>query len=280
MTTKQTTPKLAFSTLGCPEWTLDKIISAAVEYGFDGIDFRGCGYELDIRHVPEFSPERIHDTADRIKGAGLSVSGLSSSARLLPGTDSSPELSMGEIRDYIKMASVLGAEVVRVFPGPLGTRTYGDALAEASARLREAASAASGSGVGICIETHDDWVETAKLAEIFDAAGDPEGTGVLWDVHHPYRLKGENINDSYGNIGSRTVYTHWKDSVLLQPGKPEYKLVPAGEGDVPLRAIHELLRGGGYCGWYTLEWEKRWHKDIAEPETAFPAFVREIKSFG
>ncbi|MDF2720141.1 MAG: hypothetical protein K0R28_7066, partial [Paenibacillus sp.] len=29
-----------------------------------------------------------------------------------------------------------------------------------------------------------------------------------------------------------------------------------------------------YDGWYTFEWEKRWHRDLEEPELAFPQYVQ------
>ena len=33
------------------------------------------------------------------------------------------------------------------------------------------------------------------------------------------------------------------------------------------------LAAVGYDGWYTFEWEKRWHPEIEEPEVAVPAFA-------
>jgi len=33
------------------------------------------------------------------------------------------------------------------------------------------------------------------------------------------------------------------------------------------------LQAGGYDGYLTLEWEKRWVPELAEPEVAFPQFV-------
>ncbi len=46
--------KLAFTTLGCPNWDLDTIISKAVKYGYDGVDFRGYLGEMDIYKLPLF----------------------------------------------------------------------------------------------------------------------------------------------------------------------------------------------------------------------------------
>ncbi len=31
-----------------------------------------------------------------------------------------------------------------------------------------------------------------------------------------------------------------------------------------------LLAAGGYRNWISVEWEKRWHPEIAEPEVALP----------
>jgi hypothetical protein len=42
---------------------------------------------------------------------------------------------------------------------------------------------------------------------------------------------------------------------------------------VPLAEMLRLLKGGGYSGWVTLEWEKKWHPDIEGPEVALPAYA-------
>ena len=43
-----------------------------------------------------------------------------------------------------------------------------------------------------------------------------------------------------------------------------------GDGEVPVRDMLALLSGGGYQGWVSVEWEKRWHPEIAAPEVALP----------
>src|SRR5205085_2226853 len=49
-----------------------------------------------------------------------------------------------------------------------------------------------------------------------------------------------------------------------------WQLVLLGEGEVPVRDMLGLLSAGGYQGWVSVEWEKRWHPEIAEPEVALP----------
>ena len=42
-------------------------------------------------------------------------------------------------------------------------------------------------GLRTVLETHDAFSTGAQVAELLDVAGD-EGTGALWDLHHPYMV--------------------------------------------------------------------------------------------
>ena len=46
---------------------------------------------------------------------------------------------------------------------------------------------------------------------------------------------------------------------------------------MPFEACYRLLHSQGFDDYCTLEWEKRWHPEIEEPEIAFPDFVRFMK---
>jgi len=39
-----------------------------------------------------------------------------------------------------------------------------------------------------------------------------------------------------------------------------------------------MLTSSGYNGYYAFEWEKKWHPEIEEPETAFPAYAEYMRS--
>ena len=54
--------KIAFSTLGCPDFDWPDIYSCAKDLGFDGIEMRGMGNDIfDIRARP-FKPENLPAT--------------------------------------------------------------------------------------------------------------------------------------------------------------------------------------------------------------------------
>jgi hypothetical protein len=43
---------------------------------------------------------------------------------------------------------------------------------------------------------------------------------------------------------------------------------------VRVQEMPGLLTGAGYQGWISVEWEKRWHPEIEEPEVALPQHLR------
>ena len=73
--------KLSFSTLGCPEWSIDDIVANAVGFGFSGVGIRGIGGEMDFARMPAFSPAERGLTRRKFERAGLDVYILLSSAR-------------------------------------------------------------------------------------------------------------------------------------------------------------------------------------------------------
>ena len=52
---KKKKPLLAFSTLGCPDWTLQQIVDFAVKHGYKGLELRGLQRQMDLPKCPEFS---------------------------------------------------------------------------------------------------------------------------------------------------------------------------------------------------------------------------------
>lgn len=265
--------KLAFTTLGCPNWDLDTIISRAKEYGYDGVDFRGYGQELAIYKLPEFSAGAAR-TARRFQEAGLEVSCFSSSVRLFPGSAEGLE----EISGYTELCRLFGTSQIRAFGGKIGETPEEKALQTAADTLHRAAEIAHPSGVTIVVETHDDWLDCRLMRRLMERVQSLPNVGVLWDVHHPYRMLGEKPETTWQVLGQWIRNTHVKDSRLVPGSKTEHHYVLPDEGDIPLRKIVNVLRQGGYNGYLTLEWEKRWHPDLAEPEVAFPRYVEVMRA--
>ncbi|MDA3800529.1 MAG: sugar phosphate isomerase/epimerase [Kiritimatiellae bacterium] len=266
--------KLAFTTLGCLDWDLDTIIAATLEYGYQGIDFRGYLNELNIYKLPEFSTD-VEATKAKIKSAGLEVSCFSASIRLIAPDEKTRLEFVEEILEYTKLAKIFGTKYIRIFGGGWLGRNREEAISEALKNMNLLLEATKDSDVIFAIETHDEWVDTSTIKDFLEKM-DNERVKAVWDVNHPYR-GGESPEKTYENIGKWVVYTHWKDSRYNQDTPRKYDLCLPGEGDLPLKRFYELLELSGYEGWQTLEWEKKWNPEIDEPEIAFPAFVKLMK---
>jgi sugar phosphate isomerase/epimerase len=78
----------------------------------------------------------------------------------------------------------------------------------------------------------------------------------------------------YNKLRKYIHHTHIKDAKLVD-GQPHYTLL--GQGDVPIFEAIGALAKGGYKGYYSFEWEKLWHPEIAEPEIAIADYPVAMK---
>ena len=265
--------KLAFTTLGCPGWSIETIISRAVEYGFHGVDFRGYKDAMEIHKLPEFDT-CAEETARRFADANLEVPCFSSSAYILEKPD---EYNMDEVTRYARLCRIFGARFIRAFAGRLkkwqGSRD--SAVATLSRSLDEMGAVAAASDATVILETHDDWCQGAHLRAVMEKVTSPS-VGILWDTHNTYE-KGEAPSATWDEVGPWVRYTHWKDSSDALDANGHRKLCLFGRGDCPLGEMLRVLKRGGYDGYLTLEWEKHWRPAIEEPESAFPQYVQVMK---
>ncbi|MEG1874039.1 MAG: sugar phosphate isomerase/epimerase [Angelakisella sp.] len=257
--------KLAFSTLGCPDWTWDEIFATAKDIGIDGIEVRGIGKELYAPDMGLFAPQRAAATMERLRQANMAISAFTSGASL--GLPDSREQAVPEVRGYLALAARTGVPYVRVLVSP--TVEPGDCdLTQAKELYQQLSAEAAALGVCLLIETNGPLCDSAAMARFLEGC-DPQGSGVLWDVHHPYRFCGEAPELTYRRLGDRIRYLHVKDSVM-KDGKVAYRMM--GHGDVPVFDALKLLHDGGYDGFVTLEWVKRWNKELQEPGLVFYHF--------
>lgn len=271
---------LSFTTLGCPEWSLEQIVTHAKAMGYDGVDFRGLRDVLDITQSPAFTTQ-LNATKRLFEDQGLAISGIATSARFATDDPTELERNFDEARRNLALAAELDAPVLRVYGGrvPEG-HTVESILPALVENLRKIGDEAEQFGVTLALETHDDWTDSAVFARLMREANHPR-VRVLWDLHHPYRTNGEAAATTYQNIGPYTVSIHVKDSVPVEDDGSgrDHRYVLLGEGDVPLVEMLDLLVDGGYDGYAILEWEKRWIPSLPEPEIAFPQYVAKMREW-
>jgi fatty-acyl-CoA synthase len=102
--------------------------------------------------------------------------------------------------------------------------------------------------------------------------------GAIWDILHPLRF-GEPVAETSQRLGARLKSVHIKDGHKPADGGTDWPLVPLGEGNVPVPEILSLLHKAGYDGWLVVEWEKKWHPNLAEPEVALPQHEKLMRQY-
>lgn len=270
--------KLAYSTLGCPGWSVEKAVQAVTKYGYEAIEWRlADGEVLTSQTSTEVKARLIEAT----KQAGLFVACLDTSCSFVKATDEERRQTVQEAKAMIDLAAELGAPYIRVFGGkiPAG-RTREEMLGPSGQALGEAARYGKTKGVTVLLETHDDWAASPDSLDLIRAAGPEAPVNILWDVHHPYRV-GETPFKTITNLlnGGVISHVHIKDARRDDNDPTGWHLTLLEEGEVPVREIVTLLQEAGYDGYLSVEWEKKWHPEIEEPEVALPEYADLLRRY-
>jgi len=265
---------LAFSTLACPAWSLSEVAEGALRYGYGGVELRLIDGELIDAGMPASERTRVRQAFTR---ARLPIVAVDSSVRVAAAADS--ETALRELTPFLELASAWESPVVRVFGGDWGeTRSRAEAVAQAREVLGQAAAATQRLGVCVALETHDRFSDTRLVAEVLD--GLPPVAAAIWDTGHPHRV-GDGPEEVAQRLRGRIAHVHLKDARRRRAAgaDDDWELTLLGEGEVPVRACVEAVRRDGYDGWLSVEWEKRWHPELAEPEVALPQFAQTVRSW-
>lgn len=264
--------KLAFSTLGCPEWTWNEIIATAKDMRFDAVEIRGVRNELYGPAIKEFNSSDIENTKKKLQDTGVKIICLTSASYIYDKDNI--EKYIKESKEYIDTAAAMNIPYVRVLGdrNPAPGENIDDVVV--SKALEELGMYASEKNVTVLIETNGVYADTARLKKLLDNI-ECNGIGVLWDIHHPYRYFGETPNETINNIGKYVKYVHIKDSIMDDNNKIIYKMM--GYGNLPVKEAVKALNSIGFDGYLSLEWVRRWYSDLEAPGVVFLQYLSYMK---
>src|SRR6185436_17092025 len=161
---KKEKPLLAFSTLGCPDWSFQQIVDFAVKHNYKGIEIRGIKRELNLPKCPEFSNENIAATLKLMKEKKLAFVDLGSSATLHFAEGAERDKHIADGKAFIDLAQQINCPNVRVYPNLLPKDRDKDETMEFIAKgLLELGNYAKASGTMVLMETHGDLVWTHDI---------------------------------------------------------------------------------------------------------------------
>lgn len=273
---KKKHPLLSFSTLGCPGWTFRQIIEFAAANRYDGIEMRGILKQLDLTKCVEFSSAtNIKTTLQQMADKRLRFVDLGSSCTLHFANKLERQKNLDEGKRFIELAAAIDCPNVRVYPNNfIKGQEKNQTIQLIAEGLLELAEYAKGTGVHVLMETHGDLVYIADIKTIMEAAIHPQ-VGLVWDAANMYLETKESPELAYQELKSYIHHAHIKDA-KKEDGKIGFYFL--GEGNLPIFSAIDALYKGGYKGYYSFEWEKLWHPEIAEPELALADYPKKMKA--
>jgi sugar phosphate isomerase/epimerase len=264
--------KFTLNTLGAPGWSLEETAKNARHYGYAGVDLRLLDGEV-------IGVETVKANRARIKSLfpadELPVSVLATSVRLATKDPEIRKLTLEESHHWIDLAAELGVPVIRFFaarnPPELDLDASVEAVGEMLALLAEHAEQAH---VKIGVETHDEFASAKVTGRAISGVTSP-AVGAVWDMWHTNRV-GESPAEAIDALHSRVINVHLKDA---RRAGGEWQLVLLGEGDIPVKEGLRQLKLRGYNDFVSVEWEKKWHPELADPEDAFPQHLAVLQQY-
>ncbi len=257
--------KFGFSTLGAPQYSFTQCNDLAVRYGLDFLEVRSLGDSLDM---PAYFAE------NPVPAGSLPIRVLGSSLFLTTANDADIEAFC----DFMRLAGRLGTPYVRVFGGgDFSEDLDPEKLRHAASvvrRIREKAAAEAWTAEPI-LEMHDAFSNAERCLRLNALLDAP--LFFLWDSHHTWRIGGESSVDTWQAVSPLICHIHYKDSRATKEG---FDYVLPGEGEFPSQDLFSLLKSQGYAGGVSLEWERKWHPELAPLEEAMPGFAAVLRAAG
>ncbi|HKQ49924.1 MAG TPA: sugar phosphate isomerase/epimerase family protein [Phycisphaerae bacterium] len=270
--------KLAFSSVACPGWNLATMVEKAREYGYQGIELRGLEGQMHLPLAPQLAanPAKI---AKLMRDTGVELVCLASSAAFHMRDPKQVAENQAQAREYIDLASKLECPFVRVFGAEIPKAFIGyekreTVLGRIATALRGLAGYAADRRVTILIENSGDFVDSAALWYLVDAADSP-AVKCCWNPFAA-RARRERPTTSIPRLGSQIGLVHVTDGKFDDAGVFEGYALP-GQGTVELPRLVQLLKGIGYRGYLVFDWPKLWTTSLADADKALPAAAKFLK---
>ncbi len=238
--------KFSFMTFSTTDLTLDEVLAAAKEYGYDAIEPR-----LDANHKHGIEVAAAADERAALKNtvdaSGIALSCLATSLRY--ADPASREQVINETHERIDLAGDMGCARLRVFGGKLAEGLDREAAIELVAGcLAEVAGHAAERNVTLCLETHDDWCDPKHVAAVVSRVDHPN-IAVNWDILHPIRHGLATMDEAFDALKPWIRHLHIHDG-----DGDGINMVPIGTGIVDHVRAMELLKTIDFDGYLSGEW--------------------------
>lgn len=251
---------LSFSNRGWPEKDWGELVQMAKSQGFSGIELYGLHTSPLSRAGGALHKSAAASALRSLRDAGLSIPCLDSSIDL----SQNPGQAIAQVESLLAMAGYLGVGKVAI--KVMGQHFFlGESLRAIDAKAKEA-------GVTVLLKTAGIYADTKLLASALEELASPY-LGVLWDVHHPYRERGETPGETVSRLGGWIRHVHIRDS------NPAGSFELVGEGSLPVGQIMDALSSVDYKGFISMVWKPQWLPELSDMDILLPHFASYMSRF-
>jgi sugar phosphate isomerase/epimerase len=235
--------------------TMESFLDTAAEIGCEGVELTSYYWppDFDLKYTNKLKRRAL------VLGLDICATSVGNKFSVPPGAERDKNLDL--VKTWIKRAAEMGAPCMRIFGGAAPKdSTEGQAMAWIVECIQECLPLAEQHGVVLALENHGGVTTTAKNLIAIVKAVDSDWLGVNLDTGNFATA------DPYADIAEAAPYavtTHFKTEVH-----------PAGKDKQPLdlKRTVDILRGAGYRGYVTLEYEAS-----EDPKTAVPKALEALK---
>jgi sugar phosphate isomerase/epimerase len=253
-----------------PGMTLFNLVDFCAKYNFDGFDPTGYFFPTYPK-VPD--DKYVFDLKRKAFEAGLGISGTGVRNNFTVPDKASRAADVQHIKEWVEVASKLGAPVLRVFadtqmrgqswktvaPG----RTREEVAEWIAADLKECAAHGERHGVIIGVQNHGDFLQTSENLMDLIKRVDSDWCGPIVDTGY---FKSEDPYQDMARVAPYAV--NW-----------QIKQSPVGAGSdvhTDLKKLLRIVRASGYRGYLPIETLSVRGADY-DPYTVVPQFLQELR---
>jgi sugar phosphate isomerase/epimerase len=271
--------KFAFSTVACPDWTLDRVAQIAETLGFAGVELRtfGWGSSVSACDPALTAPLKVQQI---LRSGGTAPACVSTGVGF--GDPVTPPVIGWAITDVnrtakeastmVDLAASIDCPFVRVFGFEFPkSEKRSRAIDRIVARLVQVADAGRARQVRVLVENAGSFATAVELSELLDEADHP-CLGALFNVAEAHAA-GESPEAAINVLGERLLMAKVKD---YANGRP----VAVGAGTFPNEAALRELRRVGFSGPVSYELDRAWLGMSEDPTPYLEVSIRKMFEWG
>ncbi|MEM1165662.1 MAG: sugar phosphate isomerase/epimerase [Planctomycetota bacterium] len=250
--------RVCFSTVACPDWTLDRVCTFGAERGFAGVEFRTAGtrggeFAADPALTDGAKVRRVLDDA-AIQAACLATS-LTLDRPILPpvlGRILPPaQEDVREGRSLIDISVEAGCELVRVYPFRMhNNERRSSALVRICDRLAKVVDHTRHKNVRVVLENGGDFGKAEDLAGILASVGHPN-LSAAYDIAYAAQA-GDDPVDGVRLLGPDLALLRLRDRD--DAGLP----IELGKGVLPCAQAVGAIAETSPDAWVSTTWDRAW----------------------